>query len=311
MPARDSPDLLIVGQVTVDDVVPATPGAWRRQIGGSSLYAAAGARLWIDPARIGLVARIGHDYPFDPDRLLRAAGLQHIALRATKTEHLIEWLIYELDGSRRSLPRNMALLGVGAEGSRSWEGYQEMLLAIAPAADDVPADWLPAKALHLCPQVASRHRETLAVLRHRVAWIGIDPSPHYSRQCSVTELVRQLEGATALMPSLNEIQPLLAETDPATLLLRLHRGGFPEVVLKRGAQPSLLASEGQLTEIPAVSVTVVDPTGAGDAFCGAYAACRLRGDRPMEAARRAMATAALVVGCTGVEQALSLHPTKL
>ena len=51
------PDLIIVGQVTIDDVVPAEPGPWRRAIGGSALYAIAGARLWIDPARIGIVTR--------------------------------------------------------------------------------------------------------------------------------------------------------------------------------------------------------------------------------------------------------------
>jgi ribokinase len=56
-----------------------------------------------------------------------------------------------------------------------------------------------------------------------------------------------------------------------------------------------------------VTTPVVDPTGAGDSFCGAYAACRLIGHEPVEAARRAAATAALVVGCSGVEQALSLR----
>ena len=48
-----APDLIIVGQVTIDDVVPAMPGPWSRQIGGSSLYALAGARLWLDARRIG------------------------------------------------------------------------------------------------------------------------------------------------------------------------------------------------------------------------------------------------------------------
>src|ERR1700722_15331888 len=31
------PDLIILGQITIDDVVPATPAPWQRQIGGSSL----------------------------------------------------------------------------------------------------------------------------------------------------------------------------------------------------------------------------------------------------------------------------------
>ena len=54
-----APDLVILGQITLDDVVPAEPGAWQRQIGGSSLYCLAGARLWLDCDRLGLVSRLG------------------------------------------------------------------------------------------------------------------------------------------------------------------------------------------------------------------------------------------------------------
>jgi hypothetical protein len=366
------PDLLIVGQVTVDDVVPPTPGPWRRQLGGSSLYAVAGARLWLEPGRIGLVARVGAGYPFDPESLLRSAGLEHIALRAITEEHLIEWLIYEPDGSRRSLPRNAGLLDSGAEGAASMptataaqayhdklpataptaaqadhdklhalaptaahshrdklttvapapahrhhdkllataptaaQAYHDKLLAIAPTAADVPAHWLPAAALHLCTQVGERHPEMLAAVRGRVDWISVDPSPHYSRNASIDELAQRLRGATALLPSENEVRRLLSEASPEEVVRGLERAGFAEVALKRGAQPVLLAYRGALAAIPAAPATLVDPTGAGDSFCGAYAACRLLGLAPLEAARRAAATAALVVGCSGVEAALRL-----
>ena len=142
MAAQIKPDLIIIGQVTVDDVVPAAPAAWRRQIGGSSLYALAGARLWLDPSRIGLVSRVALDYPFDIEALLRGVGLKHIALAELPGEHLVEWLIYEADGSRRSLPRNAGLLDVGAEGdvgsgqgaSSPLHPYRQKLLDIAPTA---------------------------------------------------------------------------------------------------------------------------------------------------------------------------------
>jgi ribokinase len=64
-----------------------------------------------------------------------------------------------------------------------------------------------------------------------------------------------------------------------------------------------------LEHVPTPSVAVSDPTGAGDSFCGAYAACRLLGMPPDEAARRAVISAALVVGCSGVEAALATQPT--
>jgi ribokinase len=306
LPARAKPELIIVGQVTIDDVVPATPGAWRRQIGGSSLYALAGARMWLDASRIALLARVGHDYPFNVERLLRGVGLRHIALPSFPAEHLVEWLIYEADGSRRSLPRNSGLLDVGAEGSSSLQPYLQRLLDIAPTAEQIPTAWLPAAALHLCPQAGSRHRDSLRVLRNSIRWISADPSPHYSRSLDPVNLGQFLEGATAFLPSAQEMRPLLQHYDPTALALLLHRLGIAEVVLKRGAEPIILAHHDAVQSLPIASIPIIDPTGAGDSFCGAYAACRLLGHEPLEAARRAAASAALIVGCSGVESALEL-----
>lgn len=65
-------------------------------------------------------------------------------------------------------------------------------------------------------------------------------------------------------------------------------------------------ADGELARIQPPKAEVRDPTGAGDAFCGAYAACRLQDMAPPEAARRAVAAAALVVACEGADAALSL-----
>jgi ribokinase len=304
------PDLLILGQVTIDDVVPASPGAWRRQPGGSSLYTIAGARLWLDPARIGLVARIGRGYPFAVAEMLQAAGIRHVALRPVPEEHLVEWLIYEPDGSRRSLPRNAGMLDVGAEGASSMpsavSAYHDRLLAIAPTAEDIPDDWLPAAAVHLCTQVGERHGQAVQALRARAGCISVDPSPHYSRLATAAQLWTRLRGADAFLPSANEVSRLLGEADAGAVALALHQAGFAEVALKRGAADVLVASEGAVSAIATAPATVVDPTGAGDSFCGAYAACRLLGLSPVDAARRATQTAALVVGCSGVDAALQL-----
>ncbi len=333
MAVQTKPDLIILGQVTVDDVVPAVPGPWRRQIGGSSLYALAGARLWLDASRIGLVARAGRDYPFDIEALLRGIGLQHVALSKFPGEHLVEWLIYEPDGSRRSLPRNAELLEVGTEGdvgsaefrpdggtlaagdpsgaSSSLHPYRQKLLDIAPTAAEIPPSWLPAPAIHLCPQVGTRHHDSLRSLRNSARWISVDPSPHYSRSLDPAGLAQFLRGAAAFLPSAQEVRPLLLSKDPESVALDLHRAGFAEVVLKRGAEPVVLATMDMVRSIPTAATHAIDPTGAGDSFCGAYAACRLLGHEPAEAVRRAAASAALVVSCSGVEAALSLAPPRL
>jgi sugar/nucleoside kinase (ribokinase family) len=313
-----TPDLIVLGQVTIDDVVPASPGPWTRQIGGSALYALAGARLWLDPTRIALVARVGEDYPFDVETLLHNAGVRCVALSAFAAPHLVEWLIYEPDGTRRSLPRNAELLHIGGEGgpaqpesSAAQALLQQKLLEIAPSALEIPGHWLPAQALHLCPQVGERHRDTLRALQDKVRWISVDPSPYYARSASIAELAQRLKGTSALLASAQDISALLRGCEPRTAALALERAGFAEVVIKRGGAPLLLAHGGTIGEIPAVAVEVVDPTGAGDAFCGAYSACRLLGHPPAESARRAAASAALVVGCRGVEAALKLKTPRL
>jgi ribokinase len=57
----------------------------------------------------------------------------------------------------------------------------------------------------------------------------------------------------------------------------------------------LLRSGGRLEHIPSPAVDVVDTTGAGDAFNGAYAVGLSRGDTPEDAARFAVQAAAFAV----------------
>ena len=303
------PDLILLGQVTVDHVVPARPGVWREQLGGNVLYAAAGARLWIEPERIGVVTRVGEGCPFEPRTHLARAGIAHVVVAATGREQLVEWFLYEEDGSRRSLPRNRALREAGGEGAGATADYLAHLAAQSPSAADIPSEWLPVGALHLAPQVLARHEENLRTLAPGIGFVSVDPSPHYSTGRSVEALARALAPATALLPSEREVAHLVREDGWAELAGRLAAAGFPEVVIKRGVAGAILCERGSHpVQVPARRVEVRDPTGAGDAFCGAYAACRLEGLPPAEAARRATVAASLVVECEGADAALALAP---
>ena len=304
------PDLVLLGQVTVDHVVPARPGVWREQLGGNVLYAAAGARLWIAPERIGAVTRVGEGCPFDPRAHLARAGIGQVAIADAGREQLVEWFLYEEDGSRRSLPRNRALRDAGGEGTNPGSDYLAHLEAQSPSAGDVPAEWLPAGAVHLAPQVLARHEETLRAVAPDAGFVSVDPSPHYSAGRSAEGLARDLApAATALLPSEREVAHLVGEDGWTGLGRRLAAAGFPEVVIKRGAAGAILCERGgRPVEVPARPVEVRDPTGAGDAFCGAYAACRLEGLPPAEAVRRATVAASLVIECEGADAALALAP---
>jgi hypothetical protein len=304
------PDLLILGQATVDHVVPAQPGAWRVQMGGNALYAAAGARLWLAPARIGVVARRGRGYPFPLERTLARAGIEAHAIKDVEVDHLVEWLLYENDGARQALPRNPELRHAGPEGAPTTSAYLARLKTLSPAFEDVPEAWRRPAAAYLAPQVEGRHGPSVAALSATGAVISVDPSPHYTRKHELVAIGSLLAGTRALLPSKQEARVWLERTagDAGAVARELRTAGFPEVVLKLGAQGAVIAAGDTLAIVPAAPGPLVDLTGAGDAFGGAYAACRFLGYEPPEAARRAAATAALVIGTWGAEAALTLNP---
>lgn len=66
-----------------------------------------------------------------------------------------------------------------------------------------------------------------------------------------------------------------------------------------GALGATVFQGGHRTEVAAVPVAALDPTGAGDTFCGTAIARLLAGDHPVEAALRAVAAAAEMVTMVG------------
>lgn len=76
------------------------------------------------------------------------------------------------------------------------------------------------------------------------------------------------------------------------------------VVLTLGAQGALLIDRDGLDHSPAYPATVVDTTGAGDAFCGVLAALLDGGATLPQAMRAAAAAASIVVGRVGAGVAM-------
>ncbi len=75
-------------------------------------------------------------------------------------------------------------------------------------------------------------------------------------------------------------------------------------ILTRGAAGCLLIEGGQRRSFPAETVTAVDTTGCGDAFCGVMAAALARGFTTDEAIGVAQKAAALTATRPGAFQAL-------
>jgi ribokinase len=140
-------------------------------------------------------------------------------------------------------------------------------------------DGIPAVVLcqgELEPEVVDSVAGWCARLGHRLV-LNLAP---------VIQLAAQtLAAADPLVVNRGEADRLLghASDDPAGELAA--RTGNA-VVVTLGPDGAVLAAAGRRTAVPARAVTVVDTTGAGDAFCGVLAAALARG-ATLEAAVRA------------------------
>ena len=101
------------------------------------------------------------------------------------------------------------------------------------------------------------------------------------------------------LPTFDDDAQIFGDADPGATVLRYQGLGIDEVAVKNGAEAALIAQGDNLAEVPALTATAVDATGAGDAFNGAYLAARLSGQSIKTSAQVAHRIAAKVIGHPG------------
>lgn len=99
--------------------------------------------------------------------------------------------------------------------------------------------------------------------------------------------------ADFVLPSLDDGRVITGLDDPEAIASQLLEWGPQAVALKMGNEGVLLAASGGLYRFGPFEADVVDTTGAGDAFDGAFVVAYLQGRSLPECARFANAAAAL------------------
>lgn len=152
---------------------------------------------------------------------------------------------------------------------------------------------------------AARGRLLLALdqARQRGSRIAFDPNYRPRLWQSVQEARGAIADALPLidiaLPTFPDEQALFGDSTPDGVAYRLSAAGVKEIVVKDGAEPALVVDGDSRERVPAVKVTAVDTTGAGDSFNGGYLAARLAGKPPAEAAAIAHRVAAATVQVRG------------
>jgi sugar/nucleoside kinase (ribokinase family) len=114
----------------------------------------------------------------------------------------------------------------------------------------------------------------------------------------VARFLSVVKGATLLFPNLAEGRLLTGLDDPAEVAAAL-ASAFPVVALTLGGEGVLVASGGEVVRVAATPSTVLDPTGAGDAFAAAFLLEWVGSGDAVAAAKRGAVAAADAVRVIG------------
>ena len=253
-------------------------------LGGNSVHVSAAALTWL--REVGIVARCGADFPAEAIDRLREAGADTGGVRHIDGPTVRNWVIYEADGTRHWVYRTP----------------RERSAEVAPQPGDIPDAWLsrvPPPVVHVAAMPLAAATAIVRSVRERAsdAIITLDTHEDWPPGVRAIDAARL---ADVFLPSREELATLLGYDDPERAAGELTKAGLKCVVVKLGADGALVASPGrQPVPVPASHVVVVDPTGAGDSFCGGLAAGLALGEDVVAAARRGCATAAAAIGAVG------------
>lgn len=282
-----APDLVVLGNLLVDDVVFPDGRTRMGEPGGATLYASLAAALW--SVRTGLVSIRGGQYPAWALEALHARGVDLAGVHPIDGPGLRTWLLYE--GRRRRVVHHL-------DGPTHEQ--------VSPTLEHVPLEWRAARAFHLAPmpfEIQARLVEELRTVTE--ALVSLDP--HLAVRASTMDRWRTvLPAVDVLFVSEDELHT--GEEDPAALSATLAGGRLGLVLFKRGGRGGVACDlrAQRVLEWPGQAVRVVDPTGAGDAFAAGVLAGLMRGDPLPRALGRGAVAASFAVeewGCQGLLQA--------
>jgi ribokinase len=140
----------------------------------------------------------------------------------------------------------------------------------------------------------------------------MDPGVNYMNPTFWDDIPVLLNGLTAFLASEEKMMSLFQgrSTDLWEMAEALTGYGCEIIVIKRGSRGQLLYNGGSRTRwiLPAYPVQIVNPSGAGDAFCGGFLAGYRSNYDPLEAALAGNISAALVIEGTNPFYTLEALP---
>lgn len=281
-----SPAIVTAGGLRVDYLITRHGYAKNRIMGGNGLYSAVGAAIWSES--VSIWSRAGENYPYEWLAQLRNSGIdtRGIVSIPGNQEHRT-FYAYTPDGRRQDTDPDIHYARINKPVPDGLAGYvdstpvQDQLGESDPLsveAHDWPDHYGSVKAVHLAPMPVRCHLDIPDFLRQRgVSFISLDPGERYMAPALINSIAEIVSMVDCFLPSIQEVRSLLGEkitVEDAALIF--HAWGVPMVIIKRGRQGVFFSEKGGSQVFQQKPFhrpgheSVIDVTGAGDAFSGGF-----------------------------------------
>lgn len=286
--------VLVVGDVMTDVIVvpegPIVKGSDRRakvrsRPGGSG----ANQAVWLGAmgANVTFAARVGADDRAMYENYFRGLGVVPVLSGDREQPSGVLVTIVDPDGERSFLTDR------GANLNMSPGDLDESLL------DDIGMVMVSGYSF-FAPGPRAAVQGLFAAAKARGIVVAVDPaSVGFLVEVGAAQFLAWTSGASAIFANESEAEALTGVTGHAAQMRALG-AHYDTVLIKRGRFGAAIGGrDGIRVELPAPEVTVVDSTGAGDAFAAGFIAARLAGADEAEALAKAIAAGAKAVQSIG------------
>ncbi|MDR3577384.1 MAG: PfkB family carbohydrate kinase [Anaerolineaceae bacterium] len=226
-------------------------------IGGGGPQVAFGMRLWSN--EVGLIAGAGSDLPEVVLQWFDQSGIDRQGVHVGKQPTLRAIQNLDIDGNR---------LQTWISDPAALQEYLSLSF------HNIPQSYLQAKVFHLGlhPDDWENSLDFIHQLKGLGAMVSIELFRPADKPLTPDSLQKLLKSADIFSLNQLEAYSLLGSKTDQELIQNLMDYGGKLISLRLGAEGSLVANgtANQIFFIPAYPVTVIDPTGAGNAFCGGF-----------------------------------------
>jgi sugar/nucleoside kinase (ribokinase family) len=274
-------DIVSAGHFSIDSIFLPSRQTGFTVLGGSVAYVSFAARRL--EARVSVISAVGADFPAAYKWWLQQEGVDLSGVMNVQDALTTRFeLRYDGDLSNRTLCSKNRMLPIRVE--------------------DLPT-FLKTRIIHLAPIAGEITDEVAEKLRSCTEIMSLDPQGLIRKFDQDGNVTLQQPNDNTILGFINvlkstptEIETLTGLSDLDSAIKAVKNRGVNIVIVTLGAEGALVAVEDTIHRVPAYKPEkLVDPTGAGDAFIGAFLAEYARGEDCAWCSQVGSAAASLVV----------------